>query len=174
MSFFDILELPIPTLDSINELEDRLIRLLRSDQGKNALCFRYGDLCSLDTIQIDVAPEKKGASFILPQTKINYVIFSGVILRHFEYEVSSMVNIFLLLLLLYVILLLFVLYQRHKNKVSRRYNDFIALHEILSLKYSFRIIPQLPPKKAVNGLSFIFLQLGCYFQKSRVALADCF
>ncbi|CAF0891827.1 unnamed protein product [Rotaria sordida] len=105
-------ELPIPTLDALNELEDRLIRILRSDQGKTTLCFRYGDLCSLDTIQVNVAPEKK-----------------GVIIRHFEYEVTSM---------------------HYKNKVSRRYNDFVALHELLSLKYPFRIIPQLPPKKTVN------------------------
>jgi hypothetical protein len=54
------LELPIPTIDSLIDLEDRLIRILRSEQGKNALCFRYGDLCSLDTIQVEVAPEKKG------------------------------------------------------------------------------------------------------------------
>jgi hypothetical protein len=57
---FPLLELPIPTIDSLNDLEDRLIRLLRTDQGKNALCFRYGDLCSLDTIQVEVASEKKG------------------------------------------------------------------------------------------------------------------
>jgi hypothetical protein len=80
---------------------------------------------------------------------------SGVIIRHFEYEVTSLVNILFLLLLLYVVVL-FLLYQRHKNKVSRRYNDFVALHEVLCLKYPFRIIPQLPPKKAVNGLEFFF------------------
>ncbi|CAF2591171.1 unnamed protein product [Rotaria sp. Silwood2] len=53
-------ELPIPTIDPVNELEDRLIRILRSEQGKAIFCFRYGDLCSLDTIQMNVAPEKKG------------------------------------------------------------------------------------------------------------------
>ncbi len=58
------LELPIPTIDSLNDLEDRLIRILRTDQGKNSLCFRYGDLCSLDTIQVDVAAEKKGTKII--------------------------------------------------------------------------------------------------------------
>jgi hypothetical protein len=58
-------ELPIPTLDSVNEIENRLIRLFRTDQGKNSLCFRYGDLCSLDTIQVDVAAEKKGTQYHL-------------------------------------------------------------------------------------------------------------
>lgn len=52
-----------------------------------------------------------------------------MLIRRFEYEVTSL---------------------RHKNKVSRRYNDFVALHEILSQKYPFRIVPQLPPKKTVN------------------------
>lgn len=54
-----VLELPIPTLDTLIDLENRLIRILRSDKENNGLCFRYGDLCSLDTIQVDVAPEKK-------------------------------------------------------------------------------------------------------------------
>ncbi len=76
-------------------------------------------------------------------------LFSGVIIRHFEYTVTSLVNILLLLSYVNVFSLF---YQRHKNKVSRRYNDFFALHELLSLKYPFRIIPQLPPKKTVNGL----------------------
>ncbi|CAF3561160.1 unnamed protein product [Rotaria sp. Silwood1] len=122
-------ELPIPTIETLNELEDRLIRILRSEQRTTTLCFRYGDLCSLDTIQVN-APERKGKNNLLKQYTIAYVSLSqGVIIRHFEYEVTSM---------------------HYKNKVSRRYNDFVALHEILSLKYPFRIIPQLPPKKAVN------------------------
>jgi hypothetical protein len=57
---FPLLELPIPTIDNITEIENRFIRLLRTVQRKNTLCFRYGDLCSLDTIQVEVAPEKKG------------------------------------------------------------------------------------------------------------------
>ncbi|CAF4506320.1 unnamed protein product [Rotaria sp. Silwood2] len=53
-------ELPVPKIDNIINLEDRLVRLLRSDKKKTTLCFRYNDLCSLDTIDVDVAPEKKG------------------------------------------------------------------------------------------------------------------
>jgi hypothetical protein len=49
----------------VNEIENRLIRLFRTDQGKTSLCFRYGDLCSLDTIQVDVAAEKKGKQYHL-------------------------------------------------------------------------------------------------------------
>ena len=54
------LELPSPTLDSRTELGDRLVRLLRADQTQTNLCFRYNDLCSLDTIQVDLAAAKKG------------------------------------------------------------------------------------------------------------------
>ena len=53
-------ELPIPIVDTINNLEDRLIRLLRDNQAKSTLCFRYNDLCALDTVQIEIVPEKKG------------------------------------------------------------------------------------------------------------------
>lgn len=67
---FCLLELPIPTLDSLNELEDRLIRILRSDQGKTTLFFRYGDLCSLDTIQVEVVPEKKGNIYLERRFKL--------------------------------------------------------------------------------------------------------
>lgn len=57
-------ELPVPTLDSLNEFEDRFIRLLREDQQKSSLFYRYGDLCALDTIQVDLAPEMQGNLFI--------------------------------------------------------------------------------------------------------------
>ncbi len=50
----------MPTIDNINSLADRLVRLLRSVPRKNTLCFRYNELCLLDTIQVDVVPEKKG------------------------------------------------------------------------------------------------------------------
>ena len=60
--------------------------------------------------------------------------------------------------------------QKQKSKVQRRYNDFVALHELLSLKYPFRIIPPLPPKKAVNG-SFENL-LGCRVDRHVVRLVD--
>ena len=59
----------------MSQLEDCLVRLFRNEQRKNVLCFRYNDLCALDTIQVNKVPEKK-----------------GVIIRHLEYEISSMVR----------------------------------------------------------------------------------
>ncbi|CAF4127150.1 unnamed protein product [Rotaria socialis] len=66
-------ELPIPALNSVTDLEDRLIRLLRNDQKKTTLCFRYNDLCILDTIQVDKVPEKKGNKhFFLALKKLHF------------------------------------------------------------------------------------------------------
>lgn len=65
------LELPIPTLDSANDIEDRFIRLLRENHAKNTLFYRYGDLCALDTIQVDLAPEMKGSHLLRYITSSN-------------------------------------------------------------------------------------------------------
>jgi hypothetical protein len=72
-----------------------LVRLLRSNQRNSTLCFRYNDLCSLDTIQVDVVPEKKGNQHLFLKKSVFKLkfYFSGVIIRHVEYEITSMVNI---------------------------------------------------------------------------------
>lgn len=104
------LELPIPNIDSINELDDRLLRILRSEQSKNALCFRYGELCSLETIQVDIIPEKKGrmldsSPFAASGAESQHTpLAAGLFIRHFEYEVMSMVNIFFFALVLVLLL----------------------------------------------------------------------
>ncbi|XP_012939843.1 sorting nexin-8, partial [Aplysia californica] len=58
----------------------------------------------------------------------------GIILKHVEYEVTS---------------------QRHKATVQRRYNDFVALHELLSSRFPYRLVPRLPPKKMGASREFI-------------------
>jgi sorting nexin-8 len=55
----------------------------------------------------------------------------GIILKHVEYEVTS---------------------RRFKSTVLRRYNDFIALHEIVIMRFPYRILPRLPPKKMLGGM----------------------
>ncbi|XP_050560848.1 sorting nexin-8 isoform X1 [Spodoptera frugiperda] len=54
----------------------------------------------------------------------------GLILKHCEYYVSS---------------------RRHGTTVSRRYNDFVQLYDILYAKYPYRAICRLPPKRVVVG-----------------------
>ena len=97
-------ELPVPTIDGLNDLEDRLIRILRSDQQRDALLFRYGDLCALDTIQVDLAPEKRGRTGFVRASISNARFSSGVIIRYFEYEVTSMVTTFAFPSLLFFVL----------------------------------------------------------------------
>nr|XP_049699627.1 sorting nexin-8 [Helicoverpa armigera] len=54
----------------------------------------------------------------------------GLILKHCEYYVSS---------------------RRHGTTVSRRYNDFVQLYDVLYAKYPYRAICRLPPKRVVVG-----------------------
>jgi len=41
----------------------------------------------------------------------------------------------------------FILSQRWRTVVLRRYSDFLALQDVLLLRYPYRAIPRLPPKK---------------------------
>lgn len=54
----------------------------------------------------------------------------GIFLKHVEYDVAS---------------------RRFKSKARRRYNDFLALHDLLMIKYPYRMVPRLPPKKIVGA-----------------------
>uniref|UniRef100_A0A2R5LKU5 Putative sorting nexin-8-like apis mellifera sorting nexin-8-like protein n=1 Tax=Ornithodoros turicata TaxID=34597 RepID=A0A2R5LKU5_9ACAR len=58
----------------------------------------------------------------------------GLILKHVVYEVTS---------------------QRFSSTVHRRYNDFIALHEVLLQRFPYRAVPILPPKRAIADAQFI-------------------
>lgn len=42
-------------------------------------------------------------------------------------------------------------FQRYKTTVLRRYNDFVAFHELLMIRYPYRLVPRLPPKKMMGG-----------------------
>ncbi|XP_063618432.1 sorting nexin-8-like [Cydia splendana] len=62
----------------------------------------------------------------------------GLILKHCEYYVSS---------------------RRHGTTVTRRYNEFVQLYDVLYAKYPYRAVCRLPPKRVVvNGGSPLFLQ----------------
>jgi len=39
--------------------------------------------------------------------------------------------------------------------VKRRYNDFLAFHELLLQIYPYRVIPRLPPKKVMSACEFL-------------------
>ena len=105
-------ELPRPNLGDLSDMRATSIRL-RRERTPNVLGFSFSDLCSLDSIKVELVPEKK-----------------GLILKHVEYEVTS---------------------QRFKSTVLRRYNDFVALYDMVVLRFPYRILPKLPPKKMLGG-----------------------
>jgi hypothetical protein len=41
--------------------------------------------------------------------------------------------------------------KRLETTVARRYSDFITLHEILSKRYTFRMLVDIPPKKKLGS-----------------------
>nr|CAD7395917.1 unnamed protein product [Timema cristinae] len=105
----DVSELPCPELGDLSDLK----QLTHRDSNPTRLGLRYPDLYQLDSINLDVVPEKK-----------------GLFLKHIEYQVSS---------------------KRFGALVRRRYNDFVALHELLLGRFPYRLIPKLPPKRVVGG-----------------------
>lgn len=61
----------------------------------------------------------------------------GIFLKYSEYTVSS---------------------KKFSSRVTRRYNDFLALHELLLSRFPYRLIPRLPPKKITAAGDASFLQ----------------
>ncbi len=69
-----ILELPKPQLGDLSDLRALSIKV-RREKSPNVLGFTHQELCELDSIKVELMPEKK-----------------GLILRHVEYEVTSKVS----------------------------------------------------------------------------------
>lgn len=93
------LEYPVPNLGDMSSIKAMQARL--SLQNNPAcLGLTYSEIVQLDTISIDLVPEKK-----------------GIFLKHSEYLVSS---------------------KRFSSTVTRRYNDFLALHELLVGRFPYR------------------------------------
>ncbi|XP_013391524.1 sorting nexin-8-like isoform X2 [Lingula anatina] len=100
---------------------------------------QLGDLTDLKAIGMRVRREKNpnvlGYNYkelcLLDTIKVERVPEKkGIIMKHVEYEVTS---------------------QKFKVTVLRRYNDFLALHELLLLRFPYRMIPRLPPKKMMGA-----------------------
>lgn len=65
-------ELPVPVLGDLSEVTLLAQRLHRGNPAK--LSHTYSDICNLDTIEVNLVPEKK-----------------GIFLKHVEYQVTSKV-----------------------------------------------------------------------------------
>ncbi|XP_022905142.1 sorting nexin-8-like [Onthophagus taurus] len=113
---FDGTVYPIPNLGDLSSLKSLKI-YYNLQKNPSKLNLTYLDITQLETINIELVPEKK-----------------GIFLKHSEYIVSS---------------------QKRGVKVTRRYNDFVALYELLLSRFPYRIIPRLPPKKIVSDSHFL-------------------
>ena len=74
-SFFILpAELPKPSLGDLSDLKTLSVRQ-RRENNPNVLGYNYDELVGLDTVNVELVPEKK-----------------GIILKHNEYHVSSKVR----------------------------------------------------------------------------------
>ena len=71
-------ELPVPVLGDLSEVT-LLAQRLHKGSNPAKLNLTYSDICNLDTIEVNLVPEKK-----------------GIFLKHVEYQVTSKVGVFFL------------------------------------------------------------------------------
>ena len=75
LSFFILpAELPKPSLGDLSDLKTLSVRQ-RRENNPNVLGYNYDELVSLDTVDVELVPEKK-----------------GIILKHNEYHITSKVR----------------------------------------------------------------------------------
>ena len=60
-----------------------------------------------------------------------------------------------------------ILFQRHNCTVNRRYNDFVAFHDMLLSRFPYRLIPTLPPKKLMGGMFRNQKHFPCCWDRSK-------
>ncbi|XP_076460047.1 sorting nexin-8-like [Babylonia areolata] len=114
-------------------------KLLETFSGQELPKPNLGDLSDMRAASVRLRRERTpnvlGFSFSdlcsLDNIKVELVPEKkGLILKHVEYEVTS---------------------QRFKTTVLRRYNDFVALYEMIVMRFPYRILPKLPPKKMLGA-----------------------
>lgn len=84
---------------------------------------------------------------IKDNSKKMYELFSAKLDKKTFSGVSAYCNIYGLL----TVYLLCALLQRFTVSVYRRYTDFDVFHELLLQRYAYRVVPALPPKRALKG-----------------------
>ncbi|XP_071814459.1 sorting nexin-8-like isoform X2 [Apostichopus japonicus] len=118
-------------------------KLLDGFAGQELPKPSLGDLSDLRTLSSKIrrerAPNLLSLNFTqlqkLDSVTVNLVPEKkGLLLKHVEYEVKS---------------------DFYKSSVARRYNDFLAFSETLLLRFPYRMVPPLPPKKIGANKEFI-------------------
>ena len=81
-------ELPKPSLGDISDLKMLSVKV-RREKSPNVLGYKYVELVDLDSVKVELVPEKK-----------------GLILKHVEYEITSQVlthyTLFILVIYMHV------------------------------------------------------------------------
>lgn len=77
------IELPVPVLGDLSEVT-LLAQRLHKGSNPAKLNLTYSDICNLDTIEVNLVPEKK-----------------GIFLKHVEYQVTSKVGVLPFFLIFY-------------------------------------------------------------------------
>lgn len=78
------IELPVPVLGDLSEVT-LLAQRLHKGSNPAKLNLTYSDICNLDTIEVNLVPEKK-----------------GIFLKHVEYQVTSKVGVLFFFNFLYL------------------------------------------------------------------------
>ncbi|CAD5112833.1 DgyrCDS2044 [Dimorphilus gyrociliatus] len=114
-------------------------KILESYQGQELPIPSMGDMKELQKDLAKIKREKFSSDLNYSITELEQIDQvtvklvpekKGIILKHVEYEVYS---------------------NKYNKAVERRYNDFLALHELLLQRYPYRIIARLPPKKLLGA-----------------------
>ncbi|XP_077591265.1 sorting nexin-8a [Stigmatopora nigra] len=100
---------------------------------------RLGQPGDLRALRVQPTPEDEltlspNVDGMLEKDAVNVKLIpekKGLFLKHVEYQVTSL---------------------HYKMSVYRRYSDFDVFHEILLQRFSYRIVPSLPPKRMLKGV----------------------
>ncbi|XP_056870919.1 sorting nexin-8a isoform X2 [Takifugu flavidus] len=100
---------------------------------------QLGDLKDLRALRMQPAPEdvltlSQTLDKLLAGDSVQVELIpekKGLFLKHVEYQLTS---------------------QRYKISVYRRYSDFDVFHEVLLQRFSYRVVPAMPPKRMLKGV----------------------
>ncbi|EDO31495.1 predicted protein [Nematostella vectensis] len=164
-SFIDA-ELPRPSLGDLSDLKKFSVQVQR-EQNPNILGYSYEELMALDNIEVELLAEKKGILLKHNEYHISSSIWEsvdpkndGYVTRDGLYKALALsalaqqgkpVSEKALESFIDAAGINIISDQRHNLTVSRRYNDFVAFHDLLISRFPYRMVPKLPPKKLMGA-----------------------
>uniref|UniRef100_H3B9S5 Sorting nexin 8 n=1 Tax=Latimeria chalumnae TaxID=7897 RepID=H3B9S5_LATCH len=157
-------EFPKPQLGELSELQS--LRMQTPQGNPIRLSQTLTELLARDLVQVELIPEKKGLFLkhveyevssqvmgVLYRMKYKWkfhVLCKSLVLPHINQN-GGPCSIFVLRFLCSYALVFFPVLQRFKSSVYRRYSDFVVFHELLLLRFPYRMVPALPPKRILKA-----------------------